>query len=127
MNRARFSIRMLLCLIGLIALAFASYRIGLRNGRGVVGSANVSSAKFVSLEQLDAAASDKTIYYHGSNKHFHYLLIEDAGYFKVRCSEASIPQVGFEGDGFSSVGMIHTTLTIENGRFKANDAPTGSL
>ena len=117
----------MLGLVAVVGLMFAAYRLGLEAAAEVTGSADLIEANLVSVAELGAIADNEPVFYQGSNRHFHYFRVEDAGYFKMRLTETNIPQHGFVGDGSGSLGMIFKTLTIEAGKLKAGDAPTGGF
>ena len=109
----------------MIAVAFAFYRFGVRAGSQSGGSSDLLYADVVSLPQLDSIASDQRIYYQGSNQWYHYIRVENVGFFRLRRSDVRIPKTGYDGDGAKSLGMIWMKLSIEDGKLKASEAANG--
>ena len=127
LKNSRFSILMLFSVIGVLAIALAAWRAGYQSGMEHSGAGDLIDAKVVSLDELDTISSGRSIFYQGSNDSFHYVRVDGVGYFRLRSSNVTIPQQGFQGDGASSLGMIWRMLTIEDGKLKASDPPTGSF
>ena len=123
----RFSLLAMLCVIAICALCFASYRFGFQAGANKTGASDLLDAAVVSMSELDAIADGAPVFYQGSTATHHYIRVVDVGFVRLRRSEVTIPSAGFSGDGSSSLGLIWKQLTIENGKLRASDAPSGSF
>jgi hypothetical protein len=117
----------MLALIGVIALAFASYRFGFQSGAEYAGSSDLLFANVLSLTELDTIAAGSPIYYQGSTRDFHFIRVDGVGYYRLRRPDITIPQHDFDGDGSTPLGGIFKTLTMENGKLKAGGKPTGGF
>lgn len=123
----RFSLLTVLAMIGAIAIVFGAYRLGYNAGAKRAGSSDLMDAKIVTLVDLDTIAKGGSIYYQGSDDQFHFIRVPDVGFFRLRSSDVDVPDAGFTGDASSPLGMIWLTLTIQGGKLKAPDAPTGAF
>lgn len=123
----RFSLLVLLAMIGAVAIALGAYRLGHSAGAKHAGSSDLMDANVITLVDLDVIAKGGSIHYQGSDEQFHFVRVPDVGFFRLRSSDVDVPLAGFTGDASSPLGMISLTLTIQDGKLKASDAPTGTF
>ena len=62
MKKPRISILVMLCLVGIVAVVLAAYRLGFRHGMGQSGSSDLMDAKVVSLPQLEYAPISQLVF-----------------------------------------------------------------